>query len=183
MSTHPSRVLCGPGMGMRGLRGKTKWNVGGKRGWLGVCTDFHFSPSAYVRMLSLSPFQVLPLQMLELSVCNGFWGGGGGFGRAGGRKSGKISILNKHNFVTWQVWHPLFNVSQLPVSTLLLSCVPLFSRFSSTLSRTLQGSISALNSPASLMNCIPQPFEFCRCLIVSLVFYFFFSFFCLTISW
>ena len=43
-------------------------DVGGKRGWLGVRTDFHFSPSAYVKMLSLSPSQVLPLQMPELSV-------------------------------------------------------------------------------------------------------------------
>ena len=50
-------------------------DVGGKRGWLGVCTDFHFSPSAYVKMLSLSPSQVLPLQMPELSVCNGLYGG------------------------------------------------------------------------------------------------------------
>lgn len=50
-------------------------DVGGKRGWLGVCTDFHFSPSAYVKMLSLSPSQVLPLQMPELSVRNGLYGG------------------------------------------------------------------------------------------------------------
>lgn len=68
-------------------------DVGGKRGWLGVHTDFHFSPSAYVKMLSLSPSQVLPLQMPELSVRNGR-------GVTRGRKSGKISILNKHNFVT-----------------------------------------------------------------------------------
>lgn len=46
-------------------------DVGGKRVWLGVRTDFHFSPSAYVKLLSLSPSQVLPLQMLELSVRNG----------------------------------------------------------------------------------------------------------------
>lgn len=45
--------------------------VGGKRGSSGVCTDFHFSPSAYVKMLSLSPSQVLPLQMPELSVHSG----------------------------------------------------------------------------------------------------------------
>lgn len=42
-------------------------DVGGRRGWSGVHTDFHFSPSAYVKMLSLSPSQVLPLQMPELS--------------------------------------------------------------------------------------------------------------------
>lgn len=48
-----------------------------RRGWLGVRSDFHFSPSAYVKMLSLSPSQVLPLQMPELSVCNGLQGGGG----------------------------------------------------------------------------------------------------------
>lgn len=70
-------------------------DVGGKRGWLGVRSDFHFSPSAYVKMLSLSPSQVLPLQMPELNVHNGLGEGG-----ARGRKSGKISILNKHNFVT-----------------------------------------------------------------------------------
>lgn len=54
-------------------------DVGGRRGWLGVRTDFHFSPSAYVKMLSLSPSQVLPLQMPELSVCSGR-GGVGGWG-------------------------------------------------------------------------------------------------------
>lgn len=81
------------------------------KGWMGVCADFHFGPSAYVKMLSLSPSQVLPLQMPELSVrgglrggwVKGWWGrGGGGWGgerRARGRKSGKISILNKRNFV------------------------------------------------------------------------------------
>lgn len=71
-------------------------DVGGKKGWPGVRADFHFSPSAYVKMLSLSPSQVLPLQIPELSVRNGLQGGAG---RARGRKSGKISILNKHNFV------------------------------------------------------------------------------------
>lgn len=39
---------------------------GGERGGPGVRSDFHFSPSAYVKMLSLSPSQVLPLQMPEL---------------------------------------------------------------------------------------------------------------------
>lgn len=51
--------------------------MGGKRGCLGVCSDFHFSPSAYVKMLSLSLSQVLPLQILELSVCSGLKGGRG----------------------------------------------------------------------------------------------------------
>lgn len=66
---------------------------------MGVRADFHFGPSAYVKMLSLSPTQVLPLQMPELSVRGGLRGGWGGEGRARGRKSGKISILNKRNFV------------------------------------------------------------------------------------
>ena len=109
-------------------------DVGGKkRGWLGVHTDFHFSPSAYVKMLSLSPSQVLPLQMPELSVRNGLQRGGvggRGWGGARGRKSGKISILNKHNFVTLSPdYHgtSFAMFPQLPVSSLLLSRLLLFS--------------------------------------------------------
>lgn len=69
---------------------------------MGVRADFHFSPSAYVKMLSLSPSQVSPLQMAQLSVRNGLPEGGRRVGRREGeteRKSGKISILNKKNFV------------------------------------------------------------------------------------
>lgn len=51
--------------------------MGGMKGFLGVCSDFHFSPSAYVKILSLSPSQVVPLQILELSVCSGLEGGRG----------------------------------------------------------------------------------------------------------
>lgn len=47
------------------------------KGWMGVLADFHFGPLAYVKMLSLSPSQVLPLQMPELSVR---WSPGGGGG-------------------------------------------------------------------------------------------------------
>lgn len=43
---------------------------------MGVRADFHFGPLAYVKMLSLSPSQVLPLQMPELSVRTGLRGGG-----------------------------------------------------------------------------------------------------------
>lgn len=46
------------------------------KGWMGVLADFHFGPLAYVKMLSLSPSQVLPLQMPELSVRTGLRGGG-----------------------------------------------------------------------------------------------------------
>lgn len=69
---------------------------------MGVRADFHFSPSAYVKMLSLSPSQVSPLQMAQLSVRNGLPEGGRREGGRQGeteRKSGKISILNKKNFV------------------------------------------------------------------------------------
>lgn len=51
---------------------------------MGVCADFHFGPSAYVKMLSLSPSQVLPLQMPELSVRGGLRGGGVKGGQEGG---------------------------------------------------------------------------------------------------
>lgn len=89
------------------------------KGWMGVLADFHFGPLAYVKMLSLSPSQVLPLQMPELSV---LWSPGGWGAR--GRKSGKISILNKRNFVLQSPdYHssPFYNVPQLPVSFWLFS--------------------------------------------------------------
>lgn len=56
------------------------------KGWTGVLADFHFGPLAYVKMLSLSPSQVLPLQMLELSVRIGLWEGRGGGGWMGGKR-------------------------------------------------------------------------------------------------
>lgn len=80
----PRRGLAG--RGKRDDRAGVK-DVGGKRGWLGVRTDFHFSPSAYVKMLSLSPSQVLPLQMPELSVRNGLQEGGG---RERGQEGGSL---------------------------------------------------------------------------------------------
>lgn len=104
-------------------------HVGGKRGWLWVHTDFHFGPSAYVKMLSLSPSQVFPLQMPELSSCSGSSGGGRGSGvRARGRKSGKISILNKHNFVTLSPdYHgSLFAMFPNFLSLLCFFCASLF---------------------------------------------------------
>lgn len=59
--------------------------MGGKEvGW-GVRADFHFSPSAYVKMLSLSPSQVSPLQMAQLSVRNGLPEGGEEGGQEGGQ--------------------------------------------------------------------------------------------------
>lgn len=68
------------------------------KGWMGVRADFHFGPSAYVKMLSLSPSQVLPLQMPELSVRGGLrggwvkgWVGGiGGGGVNGGQEGGSL---------------------------------------------------------------------------------------------
>lgn len=61
---------------------------------MGVRADFRFGPSAYVKMLSLSPSQVLPLQMPELSVSQ--WspgvvvvGGEGGAAR-GGQEGGSL---------------------------------------------------------------------------------------------
>lgn len=52
-------------------------DVGGKTrvGW--EFATFTLVPSAYVKMLSLSPSQVLPLQMPELSVRSGVWWWGG----------------------------------------------------------------------------------------------------------
>lgn len=58
------------------------------KGWMGVRADFHFGPSAYVKMLSLSPSQVLPLQMPELSVRGGLRGGWV-WGEWGGVKEGQ----------------------------------------------------------------------------------------------
>lgn len=91
----PATVTTSVGVGGWGRQSRGE-RCGQKEGWLGVHTDFHFSLSAYVKMLSLSPSQVLPLQMPELSVRNRLRVRG----VARGRKSGKISILNKHNFVT-----------------------------------------------------------------------------------
>lgn len=109
--------------------------MGGKRGCLGVCADFHFSPSAYVKMLSLSPSQVLPLQILELSVCSGLKGGRGVEGGSL-KRFPFLSIC--HTVAGLHSLTPFFNVSKLPVSFLLLSCVPLFfPSLSSTYSRTL----------------------------------------------
>ena len=137
------------------------------KGWMGVRADFHFGPSAYVKMLSLSPSRVLPLQMPELSVHGGLRGGWGGEERARGRKSGKISILNKPNFV---LQSPDYHSSlfamlpKLPVPFWLFfffhSCLLLFSCPPSSLSRTLQDGVSALNCCANLMNCFSQAFEF-----------------------
>lgn len=140
----------------------------------GVCTDFHLCPSAYVKMLSLSPSQVLPLHMLELSVRKGLWGARV---RAGGRKSGKISILNKRNFVTLSPDNPnspfsafsnfpsprcSFRASlclQLPPFNFVKNCKSAFT----------------LKSPDRLMNRVSHPFEFCECLIALLLFFFFFT--------
>lgn len=45
---------------------------------MGRCTDFHISLAAYVKMLSLSPSQVLPLQMLKFAMVGGWEGLEGG---------------------------------------------------------------------------------------------------------
>lgn len=48
-------------------------------GWgLGCCPNFHINLSAYVKMLSLSPSQVLPLQMLKFAMVGGWEGFEGG---------------------------------------------------------------------------------------------------------
>lgn len=60
------------------------------KGWMGVRADFHFGPSAYVKMLSLSPSQVLPLQMPELSVRDGLRSGWGVKGGQGGGSLGRF---------------------------------------------------------------------------------------------
>lgn len=126
---------------------------------MGVHTDFHFSLSAYVKMLSLSPSQVLPLQMPELSVRNRL--------RVRGRKSGKISILNKHNFVTLSSDYHGSPFAMFP-NFLSPFCFFASAASASSFSRTLKGNVSALNYSANVTNSISQPFEMERCLIVLL---------------
>lgn len=86
------------------LGGVSVVSVGGRGGGV-VCANFHFSLSAYVKMLSLSPSQVSPLQMAKLS---GATGPGRGRGQPGGCRGGRclgrgslgrFPFLNKRNFV------------------------------------------------------------------------------------
>lgn len=75
LSIYHSMKLCGPFLGMRGLR----WMIESDWGWgSGCCPNFHINLSAYVKMLSLSPSQVLPLQRLKFAMVGGWEGFEGG---------------------------------------------------------------------------------------------------------
>lgn len=98
-------------------------------------------------------------------------GGQGGVvsvGRARGRKSGKISILNKGNFVPQSPdCHcspfAMFANFLCPFGFFFLffnySCLLSLQLPASSLSRALQDGVSALNFCANLMNCISHTFE------------------------
>lgn len=136
-------ALCGPGGAVEeGLRGTTeqewKWLVG-REVRRGFALTFSLAPQLMLRCCHFHHLKCCHFRCRSLVFAVGSKGGGGG------NQGKREEVWEDFHFkqaelchtVTWLPWQPLFSVSQLPVSSLLLSCVPLFSRLSSSFSRTL----------------------------------------------
>lgn len=125
-----------------GLRGTTeqewKWLVG-REVRRGFALTFTLAPQLMLRCCHFHHLKCCHFRCRSLVFAVGSKGGGGG------NEGKREEVWEDFHFkqaelchtVTWLPWQPLFSVSQLPVSSLLLSCVPLFSRLSSSFSRTL----------------------------------------------
>ena len=139
-----ARLLCDPGVGERGRGGKRDdivgvKDVGGKEDGWGFTLTFTLAPQLMLRCCHFHHLKCCHFRCWSL-VFTVVSGGGFGGGRARGRKSGKISILNKHNFV---MPSPDYHGSASAMFPNFLSpfcffsCFLLFSCLPSSFSRTL----------------------------------------------
>lgn len=142
MSEQPQYGHCVARAVEEGLRGTTeqewKWLVG-REVRRGFALTFTLAPQLMLRCCHFHHLKCCHFRCRSLVFAVGSKGGGGG------NEGKREEVWEDFHFkqaelchtVTWLPWQPLFSVSQLPVSSLLLSCVPLFSRLSSSFSRTL----------------------------------------------
>lgn len=107
-------------------------------GW-GFALTFTLTPQLMLRCCHFHHLKCCHFRCRSLAFAMG------SRGVEGGREGKREEVWEDFHFkqaqlchtVTWLPWHPLFNVSQLPVSSLLLSCLLLFRCLPSSFSRTL----------------------------------------------